>query len=182
MGTQARRTSPTAVRARVLQGSTPVGRTHGWAGCTQWREELSRGGGDVGHRMDKKRSQNSGSTGKSNLPAPVTSATLPSSEADARPRGPGMALYLPFFEGAGPSWNSSVIACLPFSTFAPFAPLIGRGVSSVKPGAMFVIKLCVVKENLVQGVAEQDSSARAFFGYLSRKVEWCCSDAQIARS
>lgn len=93
----------------------------------------------------EKRTQNSGSAREFHSPAPVTSATLPSREADARPRGPGMALYLPFFEGAGPSWNSSVIACLPFSTVAPFDPLIGRGVSSVKPGAIFVVMLCVVK-------------------------------------
>lgn len=54
-----------------------------------------------------------------------------------------MALYLPFFEGAGPSWNSSVIACLPFSTLLPFVPLMGRGVSSVKPGAILVMVIIV---------------------------------------
>jgi hypothetical protein len=49
-----------------------------------------------------------------------------------------MALYLPFLEGAGPSCKPSVIACLPFSMLLPFVPLIGRGVSSVRPGAIFV--------------------------------------------
>lgn len=109
-----------------------------------------------------KEPRNLGRLGKFNSPAPVTSATLPSREADARPRGPGMALYLPFFAGAGPSWNSSVIACLPFSTVVPFVPLVplmGRGVSSVKPGAIFVMMLC--RENLAQVCGR--------FGLLGRK-------------
>ena len=45
------------------------------------------GGGGGGIRVSR---------GKlSHSPAPVTRATFPSKEADARPRGPGMALYLP---------------------------------------------------------------------------------------
>lgn len=35
-----------------------------------------------------------------NVPAPVTRATLPASEADARPRGPGIWSYLLIPEGA----------------------------------------------------------------------------------
>lgn len=34
------------------------------------------------------------------IPAPVTRATLPSREADARPKGPGTASYLLVPEGA----------------------------------------------------------------------------------
>jgi hypothetical protein len=42
----------------------------------------------------KKSARDEGWMGGQNVPAPVTRATLPSSEADARPRGPGIWSYL----------------------------------------------------------------------------------------
>ena len=70
-----------------------------------------------------------------------------------------MALYLPFFAGAGPSLRSSVIECLPFSTLVPFDPLMGRGISSVKPGAIFAVLYAVRiwSKWVVGGFAYQDT-------------------------
>lgn len=75
------------------------------------------------------------------LPAPVTRATLPAREADARPRGPGMALYFSFFAGTGAAWEV-VSARVRFPFFSPV--VVGEWgrskVSSVLAGA--ILKLC----------------------------------------
>lgn len=78
-----------------------------------------------------------------NLPAPVTSATLPSREAEARPRGPGMALYLPFFPVAGAAALSSM-ECLPLLASVVVEATGTWKVSSVKPGA-------ILKQGVVVG-------------------------------
>lgn len=77
------------------------------------------------------------------LPAPVTRATLPAREADARPRGPGIALYFPFFEAAG----AASVVVSPMLRFPAVVGECGRSkVSSVLAGAILEVCLGVCLE------------------------------------